>query len=207
MDPLVKLFANPSLVEILNLFLLNPEEEFYQSDIAKKTNKALMQVQRSLKILKEIGLISSIQRGRMVYYRAVRTHPAFEDLKRLFLKTLSLGESIRQALRPFCDKIHSAFIFGSVAKGDESLDSDIDLFIIADLTLRELSKALSPLSKKFRRELNPVIFNQSEFQKKISKKDHFLIEVMGTPKLWIIGNENDLKQLAKRRKTKASQDL
>jgi len=93
MDPLVKLFANPSLVEILNLFLLNPEEEFYQSDIAKKTNKALMQVQRPLKTLKEIGLISSVQRGRMVYYQAVRTHPAFEDLKRLFLKTLSLGES------------------------------------------------------------------------------------------------------------------
>ena len=49
MDSIVKLFANPSLVEILTLFLLNPEEEFYQSDIVKKTHKALMQVQRALK--------------------------------------------------------------------------------------------------------------------------------------------------------------
>ena len=204
MDSIVKLFANPSLVEILTLFLLNPEDEFYQSDIVKKTNKALMQVQRALKTLKGIGLISSIPHGRMIYYRAVRSHPAFEDLKHLFLKTLSLGESVRQALRPFSDKIHSTFIFGSVAKGNESLDSDIDLFIIADLTLRELSKALSPLSKKLHRELNPVIFKRSEFQKRISGKDHFLIEVMSAPKLWIIGNENELKQLVKRRKIKTS---
>ncbi len=207
MDPIVKLFATPSLVEILNLFLLNPEEEFYQSDIVKKTNKALMQVQRALKTLKEIGLISSIQHDRMVYYRAVRSHPAFEDLKHLFLKTLSLGESVRQALRPFNDKIHSAFIFGSVAKGNESLDSDLDLCLIADLTLLELAKALGPLSRKLKRELNPVIFKRSEFQKRILEKDHFLIEVVAAPKLWIIGNEDEFKQLVKRRKTKASQNL
>lgn len=204
MNPLIKLFANPSLVEVLNLFLLNPEEEFYQSDIAKKTDKALMQVQRALKILKEIGLISSKQRGRMVYYKAIRSHPAFDDLKNLFLKTIALGESIRQALTPLSKKICSAFIFGSVAKGSESLDSDIDLFIIADFTLRELSKALSPLSKKLRRELNPVIFNSQEFQKRISEKDHFLLEIISAPKLWIIGNENELKQLVKGRKAKAS---
>lgn len=204
MNPLVKLFANASLVDILNLFLLNPETEFYQSDIAKKTNKALMQVQRTLKILKEIGLISSVQKGRMVYYRAVRSHPAFKDLKHLFLKSVSLGESVRQALTPFGNKILSAFIFGSVAKGNESLDSDIDLFIIADLTLFELVKALSPLSKNLKRELNPTIFKQSEFQERILKKDHFLLQVIASPKLWIIGNEKKFKQLVKRRNNQTS---
>ena len=55
MTPFLKLFANPSLAETLGLFLLNPEKEFYQSDIVKKTGHALMQVQRALKILEEIG--------------------------------------------------------------------------------------------------------------------------------------------------------
>ena len=57
---------------------------------------------------------------------------------------------------PFHNKINAAFIFGSIARGDESTDSDIDLFIIADLTLRELSKALGPLSKELQRKSNPV---------------------------------------------------
>ena len=204
MNGIVKLFATPTLAEILSLFLLNPQEEFYQSDIAKKTEKALMQVQRALKTLKEVGLISSVQHGRMVYYKVVRNHPAFEDLKSLFLKTISLGEGVRQALMPFQDKISFAFIFGSVARGDESFDSDIDLFIIADLTLRELSKALGPLSKGLRRELNPVLFGTDEYRKRISQKDHFLLKVLSSPKLWIIGNENNLKQLVKGRQAKSS---
>ena len=204
MTPFLKLFANPSLAETLGLFLLNPGEEFYQSDIVKKTGHALMQVQRALKILEEIGLISSVKRGRMVYYKAVRTHPGFEDLKKLFFKTVGLGDSIRKALMPFYNKINAAFIFGSIARGDESTDSDIDLFIIADLTLRELSKALGPLSKELQRELNPVLFSRDEFLKRISDKDHFMTEIVNTPKIWIIGEKNEFENMVKRRKTEGA---
>ena len=200
MTPFLKLFANPSLAETLGLFLLNPEEEFYQSDIVKKTGHALMQVQRALKILEEIGLISSVKRGRMVYYKVVRTHPGFEDLKKLFFKTIGLGDSIRKGLMPFRSRIDAAFIFGSIARGNESIDSDIDLFIVADLTLRELSKALGPLSKDLQRELNPVLFSQDEFLKRISDKDHFMTEIVNTPKIWIIGDENEFKNMVERRK-------
>lgn len=204
MSSLLKIFANPSLAETLSLFLVNPDQEFYQSDIAKKTRKGLIQIQRSLKTLKEVGLVSSERRGKMVYYKIVKNHPAFEDLKKLFLKTIALGEGIHQALLPLSDKIYLVFIFGSVARGDENMESDIDLFIVADLTLRELSKALSPLSRGLHRELNPIIYNPQEFQKRILQKDFFLIEVMDSPKLWIIGNESEFRQMAKGRQTKTS---
>lgn len=196
MNPILKLFANPTLAEILSLLLLHPEEEFYQSDLAKKTKKGLIQVQRALKTLEEIGLVSSVHRGRMVYYKAVQSHPVFDELKKIFLKTTSFGESIRQALLPFQNNILAAFIFGSIAKGNESTDSDIDLFILTDVTLREITKALSPLSKDLQRELNPVVFAPEEFQNKTSKNDHFMLEVLQTPKLWIIGNDKILNQLA-----------
>lgn len=202
MTSLLKLFANPSLVEILNLFLMNSEEEFYQSDIARKTGKALIQVQRALKTLTEIGLVSSVQRGRMMYYMAIKTHPAFEDLKSLFFKTIGFGEAIRQALSPLHEKIYFVFIFGSVARGDESVESDIDLFIVADLTFRQLSKALGPLSRQLQRELNPIMLDPNEFQKKIREKDHFMIEIMSSPKLWIIGSESELREIIKSGKAK-----
>ena len=202
MNPLLKLFANPTLVEILSLFFLTPEEEFYQSELAKKTQKGLIQVQRAMKILEEIGLVSSIRRGRMIYYKAVKNHPAFDDLKRLFLKTISLGESIQQALLPFHSNIKLAFIFGSIARGNESIDSDIDLFIITEVSLREIAKVLGPLSKTVQRELNPVVFEPSEFQNKVSKNDHFLLEVLQAPKLWIIGYDRLLKQMLKGRQAK-----
>lgn len=204
MIPFLKLFANPSLAVTLSLFLMNPEDEFYQSDIVKKTGHALVQVQRAVKILEEIGLISSERRGRMVYYKAVRYHPGFEDLKKLFFKTITLGENIRKSLDQFHKKIEWAFIFGSVAKGNESADSDIDLFIIADLSLRELSKVLGPLSRELRRDVNPILLEKDEFIKRIMENDHFITEVVLAPKIWLIGDENEFENMVKRRKAKNS---
>ncbi len=138
----------------------------------------------------------------MVYYKAVQSHPVFDELKKIFLKTTSFSESIKQALLPFQNNILAAFIFGSIAKGNESTDSDIDLFILANVTLREITKALNPLSKDLQRELNPVVFAPEEFQNKTSKNDHFLLEILKTPKLWIIGNDKILDQMTAGRQVK-----
>ncbi|MFI5344276.1 MAG: nucleotidyltransferase domain-containing protein, partial [Chlamydiales bacterium] len=115
-----------------------------------------------------------------------------------------LGDSIGKALMPFHNKIDAAFIFGSIARGDESTDSDIDLLIVADLTLRELSKALGPLSKELQRELNPVLFGRDEFLKRILDKDHFMTEVVNTPKIWIIGEKMNLKTWFKEERLKGT---
>lgn len=128
MNRIVKIFANQTLVDVLSLFLQNSDEELYQADIVKRTGKALMQVQRTLKTLQEVGLITSSQRGRLVYYKIVKTHPIYEDLKKMLLKTVALGDAIRLALTSLDNKIRYAFIFGSIAQGTESVDSDIDLF-------------------------------------------------------------------------------
>lgn len=204
MSPFLKLFANPSLAETLGLFLLNPETEFCQSAIVKKTHHALVQVQRAVKTLEEIGLVSSERRGRMVYYKAIRSHPGFEDLKRLFLKTIVIGDCIRDAFGPMAEKIDWAFIYGSVASGQESADSDIDLFIIADLTLKELSKALGPLSRNLGRELNPILLKKEEFLKRVQNNDHFVAEIVNVSKIWLIGDEDEFKNMVKRRKNKSS---
>jgi predicted nucleotidyltransferase len=120
----------------------------------------------------------------------------------MLLKTVALGDAIRLALTPLDNKIRYAFIFGSIAQGTESVDSDIDLFLLGDCSLRELSKALSPLSKKLKRELNPVLFGLSEFKKRLSQKDHFLLEVMSKSKIWITGDEDEFDQMVGGRKIK-----
>lgn len=202
MNPVVKLFASPSLVDVLSLFLQNPDEELYQADIVKKTSKALMQVQRVLKTLQEVGLVSARSCGRQIYYKVVKSHPVFEDLKQLFLKTFALGDEICDALTVLGNKIQYAFIFGSMARGSESLESDIDLFILGEVTLRELAKVLNPLSKKLKRELNPILFGLKDFKKRLSMNDHFLIEMTLTSKIWLVGDENEFERLVKRRKAK-----
>ena len=207
MGSVANLFANPTLVDVLSLFLQHPEAEFYQTEIVRQTHKALMQVQRALKVLVGIGLISSEQQGKMVYYKAVREHPAFEDLKRLFLKTVMLGDTLRKALKPFTSRISLAFIFGSYARGEEGVDSDIDLMLVAALSLEERAKIFGPLTRQIQRELNPVVIAPQEFEKMVLEKDHFVLELVHSPKLWIVGGEDELKRVGAKRKTQSSQDI
>jgi len=100
LSTLSELFPNLTLVKVLSLFLLHPEKECYQRGIAASTGDALLQVQRALKRIERAGLVNKTKRGNMVYYKADRMHPAFEDLQRVFLKTVALGDVLREALAP-----------------------------------------------------------------------------------------------------------
>ncbi|MBT3393607.1 MAG: hypothetical protein HN411_00660 [Waddliaceae bacterium] len=193
MSNFLKLFSSAALAEILGLFFMNPEEEFYQSIIVKRSGKALMQVQRNLKRLEEAGLITSERKGHMIYYKADRMHPAFEDLKSIFLKTILVGDYLKEALQAFEKKINFAFIYGSVASHKENVGSDIDLFIIGELAMRELSNVIVPFSKKIKREMNVMIFRDKEFKERVAKKENFFVEVIKKPKIWLIGGQNGFK--------------
>jgi predicted nucleotidyltransferase len=196
MNHFIKLFANSSLATTLGWLLSHPDEEFYQTAIAKHTQCALIQVQRALKVLAEIGLVTAKKQGRMVFYQTVKSHPVFSELKQIFFKMITTGESLKQTLITVSDKVDFAFIFGSIASGHESIDSDIDLFVIGDLTLLELSKILGPLARKLHRELNPVLFTLDEFLQGLTSKDHFIREVAAGEKIWLIGSETEFKNLA-----------
>ena len=196
LSSLAELFPNPALVEVLSLFLLHPEEEFYQRGIAETTGNALVQVQRALKRIERTGLVTKTKRGNIVYYKADRMHPAFEDLKRVFLKTVALGDVLREALAPLADRVKLAFIFGSLAQGRETAQSDIDLFLVGKLSLRETTKILGPVTSDLGREFNPVVYPPEEFKKKTRENHHFITEVIKGPKIWLIGNEDELAKLA-----------
>ncbi|MCL4504314.1 MAG: nucleotidyltransferase domain-containing protein [Deltaproteobacteria bacterium] len=196
LSTLTELFPNPTMVKVLSLFLLHPEEEFYQRGIAETTGSALLQVQRALKRIERTGLVSKTKRGNMVYYKADRMHPAFEDLKRVFLKTVALGDVLREALAPLGNKVKLAFIFGSLAQGRETAQSDVDLFLVGELSLRETTRILGPVTSDLGREFNPVVYSPEEFKKKARENHHFITEVIRGPKIWLIGNEEELAKLA-----------
>jgi predicted nucleotidyltransferase len=195
MTSFMKFFPNPTFVDILVLFLMHPEQERYQSSIVTSTGKALMQVQRILKRLEETGLITKVMRGNRAYYRANRKHPAFEDIKRVLLKTVVIGEALKTALIPLKKKVHFAFIFGSIARSEETADSDIDLFLVGDLKLREMATFLGSFRDQVGREINPVIYPVSEFKEKLKQKNNFLIEVLNSPKIWLMGDESEFAKM------------
>ncbi len=192
---LEELFSSKARIEILKLFLFNPEKRYYMRQISKLSEQSIRGVQREIDKLKKIGLLEESIEGNRNYYRVNKNCPIYEELKRIFLKTAGLGETLRKHLEKAKD-IKIAFIYGSIARGEESVSSDIDLLVIGSIGAKKLSGLLSKSKKELSREVNYAVYSIQEYRKRIKKNDHFLKEVAGKEKIFIIGNDEELEAIA-----------
>ena len=190
-DSLAALFATPTLVGLLAVFALDPERRFYQKELVAATGSSLYLVQRELKRLENVGIVTRLPRGRQVEYVVNRNHPAFFGLRDALLKTVALADRLRLALAGV-DGVRLAFVFGSLARGEESPESDLDLLVIGDLSLREVATRVVPVLREIGREPNIVALSEAEVRQRLGSGDTFVTTVVHEPKIWLRGDESEL---------------
>ena len=178
-----------------NLFGIAPDTALYMREIERRTGFAIGTVQTELKKLQRLDIISRVRDGNRVYYRANTAHPVYPEIRALVLKTSGLADVIVNALSNETG-IRVAFVFGSFARQEEKSDSDVDLMVVGDIGLRKLTGLLMDVSGKIGREINPHVFSEKEFVKRKKDQDHFLNQVLEAPKIFIIGTENELAEMA-----------
>lgn len=194
-NPLTSLFASRTLVRLLSVLLLNPERSYYQQELASITGGALRPLQLALDKLTRADLVSKKPVGKHAYYRIVATHPAYPDLRALFEMTFALADVVRDALEPLAERLDVAFIYGSVARGNERAASDVDVLVVGDPGRKELSRALEPAQGRLNREINVTIYNAEGLAMAMHEANPFLQEVLSKPKIWVIGDENEFERL------------
>ncbi len=149
--------------QILALLLGAPDESFFTRQIARQIETSVGTVQRELTRLADSGLIVRSALGSQVFYRANRDHPIFPELRALLAKTLGVFELLKKALAPLASRIDFAFVYGSVARGDDNAASDIDLMVVGRVSLDDILDAVSPLEKQLRaREPDPIFCERPE---------------------------------------------
>lgn len=196
MGILAELLSSKIRAEIFRiLFGVASDAAFHMREIERRTGFAIGTVQTELKKLQRLDVITRIKDGNRVYYRANTAHPLYLDIRNLVLKTSGLADVIKDALSNGND-VKIAFIFGSFARREEKAASDIDLMVIGDIGLRKLTGLLTNVAGKIGREINPHALTEKEFAKRKKGDDHFLNQVMQSPKLFIIGAENELAEMA-----------
>ena len=184
---------------ILSLLFGRTDEEFYTRNILRLADVGHGAGQRELKHLSEAGIIRRNVRGHQVYFQANSDSPIFHELKSLILKTAGIGDVLRAGLAQSADQIKVAFIYGSIAKGEEGPRSDIDLLIVGDVSFSEVVANLQPAQKMLGREVNPTVYPPHEFRSKLRAKHHFLTSILKEPRIYLIGDENELGRLAAKR--------
>lgn len=91
--------------------------------------------------------------------------------------------------------ISVAFVFGSIARGGEGAQSDVDLMVIGVTGLKEVSRLLARVSERIGREVNPHAMSAEEFRERRRAEDHFLKRVIDSPKLFVVGDEDELARV------------
>lgn len=179
---------------VLGLLLLRPDEALHGREIARRTGLPAGTITRELTKLAEVGLLKRTKRGNQQVYSADTSGPIFTELASILRKTSGLADVLVQALVPAAPKLRLAFVFGSVARGQETGGSDVDVMLIGDLGFREAVELLHPCQATLGREVNPKLFSASEFTDKAATEP-FLIDVLAKPKIFLIGNAHDLEEL------------
>lgn len=196
MGILAELLSSKIRAEIFrNLFGIAHDSALYMREIERRTGFAIGTVQTELKKLQRLDIISAVKDGNRVYYRANTAHPLYPEIRALVLKTSGLADVIKNALGSTND-IRVAFVFGSFARQEEKASSDVDLMVIGDIGLRKLTGLLMDVAGKIGREINPHVFSEKELIKRKKGKDHFLKQVLDSPKIFIIGTEHELAEMA-----------
>lgn len=195
MDILSKLLSSRVRASIFHLLFGIDSKELYMRDLVRRSGFSIGAVQTELKKLLSLELITQRKDGNRLYFHANKIHPLYSDLRNIVLKTNGLAAIIKDALI-HSDKIMYAFIFGSVARSEQTASSDIDLMVLGDLSLRQLAKMLSGLSNKLCREINPHSMSGEEFIRRKNDGDPFINRICKEAKIFIIGDENDFKSMA-----------
>jgi predicted nucleotidyltransferase len=195
MNRLAELLSSRARAEIFRLLLSGTGEELHVREIERRSGLNDSTIRQELTKLVRLDLVQSRRDSNRVYYRAKTENPLYPEIRNLVLKTSGLADVLKSAL---VDKrIRVAFVFGSIARGDETATSDIDLMVIGQLGLRDLSRLLSGIQEKIGREVNPYVLKEEELRKRVRAKEHFVSSVLESPKIFIIGSHHELEAMGR----------
>ena len=178
---------------VLGVLFGNPGRSFYANEVIALAHSGTGAVQRELARLEAARLVTAVRVGKQKHYQANPASPVFQELRALVLKTSGLADVLREALEPVAERIHAAFVYGSIAKGEDTAASDIDLMVVsAGLTYADLFGALEDASARLGRKVAPTIYSPQELAKRVKQDSAFVTRILEQPKLWLIGDERAL---------------
>jgi len=181
---------------VLGLLYGQPDNSFHTNEIIRLIASGTGGVQRELEKLTAVGLIVVETVGRQKRYQANKASPLFSELRGIVLKTFGLTDVLLQALRPVVKDITIAFIYGSIAKQEDTSNSDIDLMLISGaLSYAELFPLLEQPQEQLGRQINPTFYSEEEWVSKHKRKNHFITQILKQPKIFLIGTDDELNKL------------
>jgi predicted nucleotidyltransferase len=188
---------SPALGRIIRFFMVRPGERSHQRALQRVLGLGSASVQRELERLEELGVLNVEQEGKRTVYSVAQDAPEWRAIEELGRTSTDPIPLLRDALVDV-DGIQAGFVFGSVARGMQREDSDIDLFVQEGPAFdrRRFYRQLSEVSLLLDREVNAIRYTPQDIGERLGDPScpgwGFLHEVLTTEKVWIAGSPSAL---------------
>jgi predicted nucleotidyltransferase len=193
MSSLANTLFSKTQQKVLGLLYGHPDRTFYTKEILRATGMGVATIKRELDRMLAAGILQMNRVGNQHHYQANPQCPIYPELLAIVRKTFGVADVLRSCLEPVLDDIDLAFVYGSVAKNEDTAQSDIDLMVVTDkLTYAEVMQQLVEAEEALGRSVNPGIYALAQVKKKLSQKVSFMTRVMDQPKIWIKGTDDDI---------------
>src|SRR5436309_5680433 len=190
---LADVLFSPVQQRVLALLFGQPGRSFQSAEVIALAGSGTGAVHRQLVRLADSGLVTVTRIGNQKHYQANRDSPVFSELHGLVVKTIGLVGPLQEALAPLRDRIQVAFVYGSIAKGTDTAQSDIDLMVICDdLAYSDLYGALQEAEATLHRKVHVSLATAAEWKRKLATGNPFVTKVQAQPKVPLIGSADDL---------------
>jgi len=171
-----KMNLTPLGISTLTFLARSPDDEFYVREIAGKIGGSVGGTHTVLKDLERMNLLHRRESGKNVYYR-VNIGAAAIPFFKIFINIVELEDLIKK-IKPHSRKI---ILFGSASRGEDTLDSDIDLLVITPLS-NEVGELLR--KEKVNRNISPIVLSSGKLASLRERDKAFYHEVEKGIILW-----------------------
>lgn len=178
---------------LLALLSSMPGQEAHTRDLMRRIGGSPRPVQLALEKLERQGLIESRRVGNLRLWRMDPSHPLYRSLRELYARTVGVAARIAEAFRERRG-VEIAFIFGSYARGDDDVRSDVDVFVLGDPEWRTLDELSRKLFDELRREVNFVTYQESDLRRAVEARSHFIETLRQSEKIWIVGDQDEFER-------------
>lgn len=180
-----------SRIKILHLFLFNPHNAFHVREIVRQTDEEINAVRRELLRMKSTNLLTSENRGNRVYYYLDKSFIFLPEFMSIFHKEFGLGRAIIDNKKNIGSLkfavLSSSFIYQTVKPTTE-----LDLLIVGNINMDGITGIIKEAEKELKKEINYTILSEEQFDLQKRRKDNFLMNILNSEKVVLIGKENDL---------------
>jgi len=178
-------------VKLLYLFFGNPAELYHVRDLVRKIDEEINAVRRELQHLEEAGILKKEPRGNRLYYWLNSNYSLYHELLVIVAKETGLGEQIIKN-RNRIGRISYCVFSDKFLRKMERREEEVDILVVGTIVMVELASLIKAEEEKRGREINYTVMTEEEFEFRKKRRDPFLLGILTSAKVMIIGDEAEL---------------